>query len=52
MVLLINKINKRKENEIEFQKALHGIKPKGKKGLNTEGAIPIEDVIDGKHTLM
>lgn len=51
MVLLINKINKRKSNEYEFQKALHGIKPESK-GLNIEGAIPIEDVVDGKYTLM
>ena len=46
MVLFINKIKKRKETEIEFQKGLHGIKPNSK-GLNTANAIPIEDVIDG-----
>lgn len=49
ITLFLNKITKRKEQENEFQKALHGIKPE-QKGLNVAGAIPIEDIIDGSNT--
>lgn len=50
IALFINKINKRRENEIEFQKGLHGIKQKQPKGFDLSNAVPIEDVIDGSNT--
>jgi hypothetical protein len=50
IALFINKINKRRTDDINFQKAIHGIKPDNK-GLNLDGAIPIEDILDGKSTL-
>lgn len=49
IALFINKIIKRKELEIEFQKGLHGIKSKDRPGLNLTNAIPIEDIIDGNN---
>jgi hypothetical protein len=50
ITLFINKINKRRLEDINFQKAIHGIKP-DKKGLNLEGAVPIEDILDKQGTL-
>ena len=50
IALFINKINKRRTDDINFQKAIHGIKP-DKRGLNLDGAVPIEDILDGKSTL-
>ena len=50
IALFINKIKKRKTNEYEFQKNIHGIQTE-QKGLNLNGAVPIEDVLDGKNTL-
>jgi hypothetical protein len=50
IALFINKINKRMTDDINFQKAIHGIKP-DKRGLNLDGAVPIEDILDGKSTL-
>jgi hypothetical protein len=47
MTLLIKKINKRKQHERDFQISIHGGKPR-KKGLNVQGAIPIEHVIENQ----
>jgi hypothetical protein len=47
ILLFVSKINKRIEREVNFQKSLHGAKVENL-GLDTTGAIPIEDVIDGK----
>ena len=45
ILLFGDKIKKRKEMENNFQKSLHGAEVKTK-GLNTAGAVPIEDIID------
>lgn len=50
MFLFIEKINKREKNKNDFLVALHGGKPENK-GLNTAGAVPIEDVIDSGKSL-
>jgi len=51
IALFINKINKRRLEDINFQKAIHGMKPE-RKGLNLDGAVPIEDILDKQGTLL
>jgi len=56
MFLFIDKINDREEDKLKNEVHLHGGKWKSK-GLDTDGAIPIEDMIDsqkklGKETTM
>lgn len=44
MFMFIDKIADRKNEDYKFHAKIHGAyKPKG---LNTDGAIPIEDVLD------
>lgn len=56
MFLFMDKIHDRKEDQLKNEVHLHGGKWKSK-GLDTDGAVPIEDILDhqkkfGKETSM
>ena len=45
IIMFSEKITKRKNNEYDFWKSLHGHEVKSK-GLNLSNTVPIEDIID------
>lgn len=48
--MFLEKIMDRINEEYKFQAKVHGVYKE--KGLNKDNAIPIEDILDGKGTLL